>query len=335
MKKILVFLAVMTFMFGVVGATAIGYSTSLSTTGSAIVEISTEHATGTHSARLLANEIVSYPPTHEARVRIKLETPMLLSNFNSMSWKQYVKSGYMAHLDVFLDNNEVLIFEGAKSTASGSGYCDAGAYETGDLITFGPNRGTEINGITYAWKNGNIPGPCGNDAFEAIHNPLSEWKTTYNNDNVKITKFEIEVDGWIDGIPTHEAFIDDITLNGNVIEDFEGQIVEVSIEPDLTLIPTPNPLDFGLLKPGMSSEKEVTLTHGTSNIDVSVSIVGSGFMKDIETHRTGSWTKLDGDSFIMMGVNSDLVFNTKLLVPIGTSSGDYSTTIVYTVNEHT
>jgi hypothetical protein len=119
-----------------------------------------------------------------------------------------------------------------------------------------------------------------------------------------------------------------------IITDETNQQTEVEVQADLTLTPTPNPLDFGVLKPGMSSQETVTLTPGTSDLDVSVNITGDSLMQTIETYRTGSWTALKGDNFVV-NASTALSFDAKLDIPVGQQSGNYAATIVYTVLENT
>ena len=49
----------------------------------------------------------------------------------------------------------------------------------------------KISVHTYAWKN--IPGPCGDAAFDAQHMSLADWKAVYGNES--ISSIEVEVDG--------------------------------------------------------------------------------------------------------------------------------------------
>ena len=138
-----------------------------------------------------------------------------LFELNTISWDANVLAGYMPHVDVFLDNGKTLIFEGAKSTDGV--WCDATTpYPDGELTTFGVDRGEEINDATYAWENGDIPGPCGGVEFELIHNPLSEWKTIYGN--VGILKLEFEVDTWILELPIADSDVSGIKVNGDLVE---------------------------------------------------------------------------------------------------------------------
>ena len=141
-----------------------------------------------------------------------------LNDLESMSWDVNVISGYLPHVDVFLGNGETLIFEGAKSTANGT-FCDVIPYPNGELSTFGVDRGEEINGDTFAWENGPIPGPCGNVGFEAIHKTLTEWKTSYGD--VEVLRFEIEIDSWIPAYSdvSHDSDVKNIQINEVIIDD--------------------------------------------------------------------------------------------------------------------
>jgi len=110
---------------------------------------------------------------------------------------------------------------------------------------------------------------------------------------------------------------------------------EIGVIADLTLTPTPTSLDFGdTVTPGSQPTVELTLTPGTSNLDVSVAITGDALIVGMLSNRTGSYVDFNADSF-SIGASTPLVFNTKLVVPAPYASGTYSGTITYTVMEGT
>lgn len=167
------------------------------------------------------------------RVTIIPETPMLLSALSTISWDANVIQGYMPHVDVFLSNEETLIFEGAKSTANGD-MCDVTPYLTGEMTTFGVGRGEVIDDTTYAWQNGNIPGPCGDSSFEEIHKTLLDWKAEYGA-GVSILRFEVEVDNWIPTENTANSNVWNITINSidvNEVTVLAGDKLDFQIVTD-------------------------------------------------------------------------------------------------------
>jgi hypothetical protein len=119
-----------------------------------------------------------------------------------------------------------------------------------------------------------------------------------------------------------------------IIENSTNTLTDVNVQPDLTLIPNPNPLSFGTLKPGNSAVKPVTLTSGNSKLSVTVSIIGDALMQSIlsDEQTVGTFLAYKGDSFTISN-NTVKTFNAKLIVPTGTSSKTYTGTIVYTVLE--
>ena len=112
------------------------------------------------------------------------------------------------------------------------------------------------------------------------------------------------------------------------------QGAEADVESCLTLIPTPDPIDFGSMIPGGSSTESTTLTPCTSDLSVSVSITGEDFVVDMEADRDGDtvFSAYNGDSFIITA-DTPITFDTKVTAPIGKTSGAYSGTITYTVLE--
>ncbi len=110
------------------------------------------------------------------------------------------------------------------------------------------------------------------------------------------------------------------------------QGAEVDVSFDSTFVPTPDPIDFGILFPGDNNVQAITLTPGTSDLAISVDITGAVLLQGILADRTGSYIAYDDDSFTMIA-STPLIFNTKLVVPLGQDSGSYSGTITYTVLE--
>ena len=170
--------------FAVVFASAFSTTSNLSTRGLGISEISTNWSfSGSESVRLYAPNITDFVNSsnwHEARINISFDTPLLLINFENMSWQANVIQGYLPHADVFLDNGEVLVFEYAKVDPLD---CDNSTnYATGNFSTFN-DKGILTNS-SYAWLNSNVPGPCGDPGFNSTYKSLSEWKLNYSNANI-------------------------------------------------------------------------------------------------------------------------------------------------------
>ena len=134
-----------------------------------------------------------------------------LSDLDNISWEANVTAGYLPHVDVYLDNGEVLVFEYAKVDPA---HCDETPYPTGELNTF------KVLGIVddgaYAWLSSGPAGPCGNSTFELGHKSLTDWKALYST--AKILRFEVEVDSWIPTLPTPEAIVSSIKVNGVSVE---------------------------------------------------------------------------------------------------------------------
>ena len=147
---------------------------------------------------------------------------MLLSEFNTMSWNVDVKEGYIAHVDVVLDNGETLVFEYAKVDPSVG--CDEGIanYPTGEVNTFG-DKGI-VDSDAKAWLSSGVSGGCSTPAFIENWKTLSEWKSTYSD--AKILRFEIEVDNWIEA---SNSIVSNVVINGRDVSEepfllSEGQL---------------------------------------------------------------------------------------------------------------
>lgn len=155
---------------------------------------------------LLGNLSGTCPGTNcEERITIEaVDTEVTtLDSLETISWDADVLAGYLPHVDVFLDNGEVLVFEYAKAQP----VCDNAPYPTGELNTF-DDKGI-VDDTAKAWLNGPIPGPCGDPTFDVIHKSLGEWKTIYPTANV--LRFELEVDNWIS---PSSSEVSDILING-------------------------------------------------------------------------------------------------------------------------
>ena len=337
MKKLLV-LVLMSMLFSSVSVLALDTSTYLQPRGDGSAALSTLHEiSGVNSARLYSPFITG--DTNEGRVRIEFPNGLTLANLNSISWMQYVESGYASHVDVFYDNtadgvaDDTLVFEYAKVDPADCD--DAADYPTGAVNTFDDKGIVDVD--AYAWLSSGPSGPCGDaGTFDANHKSLADWKLALPTADV--IAIEIEVDGWIG---ESEAFIDDVTINGELVEDFEGtQSGTGQIIPDMTFIPNPNPLNFGSIVPGESSETISTLSVGNSNLEVTevsvASTTGTVFTEANVLFSTDAGATFESvdvlDPFgILAGGSFDL--HVQLNVPVGTGSEPFSGIITYTVLE--
>jgi cysteine-rich repeat protein len=180
------------------------------------------------SAHIFAPLITDFPPSNEGRVRVEL-TGMTLDELDTISWDANVLQGYLPHVDVFLDNGKVLVFEYAKVDPV---LCDNAPYPTGNLNTFG-DKGI-VDDSAYAWLSSGPAGPCGDETFDANHNSLADWKLSDGGQDV--LAIEIEVDGWI---ATSEADVNNIMINGEEViidPEFESNAVHwINSDTPITL----------------------------------------------------------------------------------------------------
>ena len=185
---------------------------------------------GTHSAHL---ETTGTPGDgDEARIVIPMSEGFTLGDLETLSWWEYLVTGYPPHVDIYLElgeHDDSLNFEYAYNDVAqrypGDGM-PYGAlmddwYETFSDDGKGPAK---VDDDTLAWPNSGSPGPPGSIELHT----LAEWKggITYTTDFTRtidadsiVTKLEIEVDNWV--VQT-EAYVDDIEIDG-VTHDFEEE----------------------------------------------------------------------------------------------------------------
>ncbi len=148
----------------------------------------------------------------EARITIDAEDVGVttLNDLVNMSWTVDVITGYIAHVDVLLDNKETLVFEYAKVHPTD---CDdiVDYPSTNGVNTFGDKGIVDSN--AKAWLSSGVSGGCQTQAFIDKWKTLADWKVKYPN--AKILRFEIEVDGWEQAGPIRaESHISNIVING-------------------------------------------------------------------------------------------------------------------------
>jgi hypothetical protein len=359
MKKLLVFLVMFgVLMLGVgsVMATAHPVTTSyIGTKGTGQASISSLYdVSSPNSAKLSAPFDNSLGP--EGRVRIEFPGhDFTLNDLSTLSWAQYVTEGYMAHVDVLLDldndgvydtGDDALVFEGAKVNTA---HCDATPYPTGALTTFGSTLGEEINSGSYAWLSSGPAGGCSTGPETFFWHTLAAWKagpeTTQANGktisgSTKVLALEFEVDGWI---AASEAYLDDITLNGVVIENFDVQTTQVqdtqvNIGDVIQVIITPSKLDFGKLAPGSTGTgPNIGISVSGSNTDVRVAIsevTGFPFMTGLSVNGGVPTSQIAMFDCLIVGDTctfSPVSWATSLSVPSGAPAGVQTGTIIYTI----
>ena len=170
-----------------------------------------------HTVNYLLSSTGSVGTSNENRVFIRAEDTLVttLDSLDTMSW-DVDGTGYIAHVDVFLDNGETLVFEYAKVATP----CDNTPYPTGVQNTFG-DKGI-VDGGAMAWLSSGVPGYCGLPEFDENHKSLTEWKAFYPTANV--LAFEIETDNWI---MDSESDVKNIKIN--------DADIEVSLKPSDSL----------------------------------------------------------------------------------------------------
>ena len=114
------------------------------------------------------------------------------------------------------------------------------------------------------------------------------------------------------------------------------QETNATVEADLTLTPTPNPMNFGPLMPGESNTIETTLTPGTSDLTVTVGVSDTigGIFEDNLMIDIGAGFVVPETVEILIDADTPMDVDYMLDIPVGTPSGPYSATITYTVLEN-
>ncbi len=161
------------------------------------------------------------PQGTEDRIVIEMPAGFTLGELESISWQEYLVTGYPPHVDVFIDADadgdydDALVFEYAYNGHIGEGQPTYGALTEEWYATFSDdgNGPAVITGTAKAWPT---TGPAGGPSIQ-LHT-LAEWKAgitpdvsgvLINADSI-ILKLEIEVDNWI--IDT-EARVKNIAIN--------------------------------------------------------------------------------------------------------------------------
>ncbi len=179
-----------------------------------------------HTVNYLLSSTESIGTSNENRISIRAEDTevTILSDLMSISW-DVNGTGYIAHIDVFLDNGEVLVFEYAKVKTP----FDNLPYPEGSFNTF-KEKGV-VDNNAGAWISSGCSG-----GSNMVWYTLSDWKLgqtgaitkcdgssekTYDiSGNTGVIRFEVETDNWI---------IDSESVVRNIL--INGEFVEVSLKP--------------------------------------------------------------------------------------------------------
>jgi hypothetical protein len=166
----------------------------------------------------------------EARIVISLPEGMTLADIESISWWEYLVSGYPPHVDVIIDVDEsegvtedALVFEYAYND-TGSHYYGGetpayGAETGGWYQTFSDDGGGPVAIVgteALGWLSSQDPGPPGAATFYS--GTLADWQAgSVDTSSLGLTidgstpvlRLEIEVDDWV---AETMAFVDDIEI---------------------------------------------------------------------------------------------------------------------------
>jgi hypothetical protein len=208
----------------------------LSTTWSWVAGANANASLSGDTVTLIADEHASdWSDASEARIRIDaddienllgLGSDLTLDDLTNISWEVTSGTGYAPHVDVFLEDGNVLVFEYAKVQTP---YDNVASYPEGSFNTF--NEKGIVDSNAEAWIQPGCPG-----GSQIVSYTLSEWKLgqlgdTYNfpcdgtgtvrdsfniDGTTKVLGFEIEIDAWeqIPGVTNVLADISNIVING-------------------------------------------------------------------------------------------------------------------------
>jgi len=326
-------------------ASAFQTSTFLETTNNAnAFSTDTMSSTGENSAYLFAADIDDPNDPNEARVRIEFNEDVTLNDIETISWMAYVNQGYIPHVDIIIDKSgdgsadDALVFEYDKTATPSDQAIGDMNYTRGAWVNTFDDKGL-LDSNARGWLSSGDPGNLNNPGF--LDGTLAEWKNGAADDATingatKVIALEFEVDGWT---AQSEAYLDDIMLNGEFIQGFEGvQGAQGEVLTDFTFIPSPNPLYFGQMFPGQSRTRTSMLSVGNSELWVmQISVQpdsGSVFNEQnvlFSTDNGANFHNVTETDPIQIAAETSKNVEVQLSIPSGTIDGSFSGTITYLV----
>jgi hypothetical protein len=157
----------------------------------------------------------------EARIVMPLPPGTTLGDIESISWREYLETGYPPHVDVIIEtggSEDALAFEYAYNDVAlhyPEGWPSYNALTDDWYATFGDDGEgpEEVGGSALGWLASGPPGPPTETNFATLSEWQSEIGVTYGavtvNGDTPVLRIEIEVDNWLGGA---EAFVDDIAV---------------------------------------------------------------------------------------------------------------------------
>ncbi len=268
----------------------------------------------------------------EARIIVDVPAGTTLGDIDSIAWSEYLMQGYPPHVDIIIEG-DALVFEYAHNTDAH--YAEApmpyGALLGGWYQTFsddgeGPAAVTDTS---FAWLSSGAAGPYPSGSG-FIGGTLADWKAgsvdAGVNASTPVLRLEIEVDNWV---VDSEAYVDDIMVNGTGVGATTTVLEDVI---SISIVANPDPLNFGSLYPGDTSDTANTITiTNTGSVDITVTatttsefydaslILGGGAAADVAT-----WG--ESDIIVEDGV---VTLNPEIAVPLGWSAGIEAGTIIF------
>jgi len=339
MKKQIILTMLMTIMM-VTGVVAMSTTTTRSTTGFAISQISsTQFHSGSNSLRLFAADA---DDPNEARARVTFDQYTTLNNITNISWWQYVTKGYIGHVDIMVSTNgnetvdDAIVFEYDKVTTPSDQALGSMAFTRNAWVNTFDDKGI-VDGSSQGWLSSGAPGDINAPGYK--NTTLDEWKAGFEgiDGDTRVIALEFEVDGWI---AESEAYIDDLSINGEVVQDFEtAQDVQVEVDADISVSISPSTLDFGNLRQGTIDNPgpNIKFSAQGSNVNVTVTVTNvTGF--PYETGLNFNTMNPIGQIATMNCMPSgntctytDVEWTTSLTVPPGTMAGNYAGTVTYQI----
>lgn len=215
---------------------------------------------------------------NEGRIRIVMPSGTTLNDITSVSWREYLSSGYPPHLDIKVDTNsdgvedDALVFEYAYN--SESHYAEApmpyGALAGTWYQTFSDdgNGPIVVDDTANAWLSSGPSGPLGDSNF--IYGTLTQWKAgtvsgSAISGSTSVIALEIEIDDWV---VQSEAYVDGIEINGVTYFGSIQDAVDESSNGDTINVAA------GTYTENVNVNKQLTL-QGASSATVTVNAASS------------------------------------------------------------